>query len=164
MTGLRGRWLILIALSVGVLGCAQPSSDSGDDAALADTLGTLIADAYDFGRPGTLERMIELYDTSERVVSASGGQVTASADSVRSGIVRFWEQAGQNMRDAEWRWDEVHVERLGGEAAVLTGTWSIPHIAPDGQPHVIEGAWTAVFRRIGGEWKIVHEHLSAPPA
>jgi ketosteroid isomerase-like protein len=164
MTVRRHRWLVLIVVLVGVAGCAASPSDAGDDAALADTLSTLIADAYDFARPGTLERMIDLYDTSDRVVSASGGQVTASADSVRSGIVRFWEQAGQNMRDAEWRWDEVHVERLGGEAAVLTGTWSIPHIALDGQPHVIEGAWTAVFRRIGGEWKIVHEHLSAPPA
>jgi hypothetical protein len=45
---------------------------------------------------------------------------------------------------------------------VLSGTWSIPHIAPNDQPHVIRGAWTAVFRRIGGEWLIVAEHLSTP--
>ena len=68
------------------------------------------------------------------------------------------------MRDAKWNWDEVHVERLSSDAAVLTGHWSLPHIAPDGLEHTIEGAWTAVFRRIDGQWKIVHEHLSQPSA
>lgn len=89
--------------------------------------------------------------------------MTVSADSVRTGIERFWTLAGQNMRNPKWTWHEVHVERLGEDAAVLTGTWSIPHIAADDHPHVIEGAWTAVFRRIDGEWKIIQEHLSSPP-
>jgi ketosteroid isomerase-like protein len=55
------------------------------------------------------------------------------------------------------------VDRLGPDAAVLTATWSIPHIAPTGHPHVIQGAWTAIFRRLEGKWMIVVEHLSAPP-
>jgi ketosteroid isomerase-like protein len=67
------------------------------------------------------------------------------------------------MRDAKWVWGDVHVDRLSGDAAVLTATWSIPHIAPNDRPHVIRGAWTAVFRRIAGKWMIVVEHLSVPP-
>jgi len=55
------------------------------------------------------------------------------------------------------------VERLAPDAAVLTATWSIPHIAPTGRPHTIRGAWTAVFRNINGKWMIVAEHLSTPP-
>jgi ketosteroid isomerase-like protein len=143
--------------------CSQGHERPGGEApALTDTLTALIEEAYDFDRPGAVERMSSLYAPSERVVSASGGRITASADSVRQGIVRFWELAGQNMRDAQWTWGEVYVERLGEDSAVLTATWSIPHVAPDGQPHVIEGAWTAVFRRLGSDWRIVHEHLSVP--
>ena len=155
---------VLIALLLApLLGC-YPSSDAGhvSDAALADTLGSLISSAYDFGRPDVLDRMTDLYASSDSVVSASGGQVTISADSVRAGIVRFWEEAGRNMQNAQWTWREVHVDRLAPDAAVLTGTWSIPHLTPDGHSHVIEGAWTAVFRRVAGEWKIVQEHLSTP--
>ena len=74
----------------------------------------------------------------------------------------FWQNVGQNMRNPRWVWGDVYVERLSPDAAVLTATWSIPHIAPTGRPHVIQGAWTAVFRRVGGEWLIVMEHLSAP--
>ena len=150
-------WLCLAI----TLGCADRRTVP-NNAALADTLTALIAAAYDFDRPGALERMNALYASSANVVSASGGHLTVSADSVRQGVERFWELAGRNMREARWEWRDVHVESLGEDAAVLTGAYSIPHITPDGQRHVIEGAWTAVFRRIDGEWKIVQEHLSVP--
>lgn len=153
-------------LAAPLLACACTGASSsagpnaGPDQALADTLKLLIQHAYDFSRPGAVERMSALYPDSGRVISASGGQLVTSADSVRSGIRAFWNDVGRNMRAARWQWDSVYVDRLGPDAAVLSGTWSIPHIAPDSQPHVIRGAWTAVFRRMGGHWRIVQEHLS----
>ena len=105
-------------------------------------------------------RMSALYPDSGRVISASGGQVITSPDSVRKGIATFWENVGHNMRNPKWQFESLYVDRLGPNAAVMTSTWSIPHIAPNNQPHVIRGAWTAVFRRIHGQWKIVQEHLS----
>ena len=143
--------------------CAGPPTNPVSDAALADTLKARIADAYDFSRPGVVERMNALYPDSGRVVSASGGQFSVSGDSLRAGIQTFWETAGKNMRDPKWVWGDVDVERLAPDAAVLTATWSIPHIAPTGRPHTIRGAWTAVFRHIGTRWMIVAEHLSTPP-
>ncbi len=162
MSGRRAALVYLVALAGVLPGCAGTREAPADNAALADTLSGLIAEAYSFDSPDAIERMAGLYAPGEHVVSASGGRLTVSADSVRSGIERFWTLAGQNMRNPRWTWHEVHVERLGDDAAVLTGTWSIPHIALDDQPHVIEGAWTAVFRRINGEWKIIQEHLSSP--
>ena len=152
-------------LLVGLVACkASPPLDGRDDAALADTLKARIAEAYDFTRPGVLERMNGLYPDTGRVISASGGHVIASADSLRAGIAAFWKNVGTNMRDAKWVWGDVYVDRLDRDAAVLTATWSIPHIAPDGHPHVIQGAWTAVFRRMSRKWMIVAEHLSVPPS
>lgn len=148
---------VLAGCGAGVPRAAQ------DPAALADTLKARIAEAYDFSRPGAVERMNALYPDTGRVISASGGQVIASADSLRAGIAAFWQNVGQNMRDPKWEWGDVHVDRLSDDAAVLTATWSIPHIAPTGNPHTIRGAWTAVFRRIAGKWLIVVEHLSVPP-
>jgi ketosteroid isomerase-like protein len=145
-------------------GCTGPARSSGSDAALADTLKARIAEAYDFSRPGAVERMNALYPDTGRVISASGGQFTVSPDSLRAGIAAFWKNVGQNMKNPRWQWGDVYVDRLGDDAAVLTGTWSIPHIAPTGLPHTIRGAWTAVFRRIGGRWLIVAEHLSTPPS
>ncbi len=144
-----------------LVGCGGSAGHRpGPDPALADTLERLIQNAYDFTKPGVLGRMTSLYPERGRVISASGGQLLTTADSVRAGIRSFWDYVGKNMRNAHWQWDSVYVDRLGPDAAVLTGTWSIPHIAPNNQPHVIRGAWTAVFRRLGGHWKIVQEHLS----
>lgn len=161
MTALRTAPCLLL----GLFACS-PSSDHrvfGNDAALADTLKARIEEAYDFTRPGVIERMNGLYPDTGRVISASGGHIIASADSLRAGIAAFWKNVGSNMRDAKWVWGDVYVDRLDRDAAVLTATWSIPHIAPDGHPHVIQGAWTAVFRRMNGKWMIVVEHLSTPP-
>lgn len=158
------RSVAALLLALATTGCeGRPIEAAGDPGALADTLTAILADAYDFDRPGAAERMAALYADDEMVVSASEGHLIVSADSVRAGIAGFWEEAGQNMRDARWIWREVHVDRLGADAAVLTGSWSLPHIAPAGNEHIIEGAWTAVFSRRGGEWRIVHEHLSSPP-
>ena len=154
-------FLLLMMLAA----CQTPESRRvQNDTALADTLKARIEAAYDFSRPGVLERMNALYPDTGRVISASGGRVIASADSLKAGIASFWQNVGQNMREATWVWGDVYVDRLGDDSAVLTATWSIPHIAPTGHPHVIQGAWTAVFRRIAGKWMIVVEHLSVPPS
>lgn len=152
------------ALLTALVACASSGGeDAGDTRALADTLTTLIANAYDFSRPDVVERMTALYADTGRVVSASQGRLIASADSIRQGIATFWQVDGRNMRNPKWTWGDVHVDRLGPDAAVLTATWTIPHLTPANQTHVLGGAWTAVFRRIDGQWKIIHEHLSEPP-
>lgn len=161
----RSAWWSLAVLPAALLAGCRPAAEPfvQDDRALADTLKARIAAAYDFTRPGVAERMSALYPDTGRVVSASGGQFSSTADSLRAGIAAFWENVGRNMRDARWVWGDVHVDRLGSDLALLTGTWSIPHIAPTGRPHVLRGAWTALFRRLSGKWMIVAEHLSAPP-
>jgi ketosteroid isomerase-like protein len=163
MMGHTSGWWLGLAAALAA-GCGTPrAATSGSDAALADTLKQRIEEAYDFSRPGVVERMNALYPDSGKVVSASGGQFTESGDSLRAGIRTFWETAGKNMQGPKWVWEKVDVERLGPDAAVLTATWSIPHVAPTGRPHTIRGAWTAVFRHLDGRWLIVVEHLSTPP-
>lgn len=169
--------VLLLALALAASACtpAPDGAQDRDDAAwdgahdpasaqaLEDTLSRRIADAYDFTRPDVVERMGALYPDSGRVISASGGYVTTTVDPLRQGLADFWANVGTNMSDATWEWGDIHVDRLSEDAAVLTATWSIPHIAPTGNPHTISGAWTAVFRRMEGEWTIIQEHLSVPP-
>lgn len=131
--------------------------------AVADTLTALIAEAYDFSRPGVRERMLALYPDSGRVISAASGRVTGTRASLDSAIGTFWEYVGQNMRDPRWVWGDVHVDVLSSDAAVLTATYTIPHHTPRGRPHTIAGAWTAVFARRDGRWMVIQEHLSDVP-
>jgi ketosteroid isomerase-like protein len=137
---------------------------AAERAAIADTLRSLLVGAYDLSKPGdAVARLMSLYPDSGRVVSASGGQVSTSRDSLKAELAAFWENVGRNMRNPKWTWGQMHVDVLAPDAAVLTTTYSVPHLTPAGQPHVIAGAWTAVFQRRAGRWVIVQEHLSDLP-
>jgi ketosteroid isomerase-like protein len=141
---------------------ARPPAEARADA-LADTLGTLVSEAYDLARPDAVARLMALYAPADPVVSAAAGRVTTSRAALQLQIQRFWERVGQNMRDPRFVLGPRHVTVLGPDAAVLTTTYAIVHRTPEDRPHTLRGAWTAVFERRGGRWVIVQEHLSDPP-
>ena len=84
---------LLFAVLVG--GCRPSDSDLADveRRAIADTVEALLRRAYDLSGPssGAAERLLSLYPDSGRVVSASGGRMLTSRDSLADGIRYFWE-------------------------------------------------------------------------
>jgi hypothetical protein len=121
-------------------------------------------DAYDLSKPGVAERMLALYPQSGAVVSASGGTVITSRDSVAAGIRYFWNNVGVNMKSPQWVWERFYIDVLSPTAAVVTATYRIPHRDPQNHPHEIAGAMTEVFEKRQGKWVVVQEHLSDRPA
>jgi ketosteroid isomerase-like protein len=124
----------------------------------------MIQGAYDLKATDVVGRLMSLYPDTGRVVSASGGRVTTTRAALESGIKSFWEYVGRNMQNPKWMWGTPQVDVLSPDAAVVTMTYRIPHRTPAGQPHVVAGAWTAVFERRAEKWVIVQEHLSEMPA
>jgi len=61
-----------------------------------------LRDAYDLTKPDVENRMLSLYPKSGRVISATGGRVLTSRDSLAMGIRYFWENVGRNMRQPTW--------------------------------------------------------------
>jgi hypothetical protein len=157
----------LFALLV-IAACRAPAGGEGpppltdrERDAIAATVERRLREATDLRAGGDVAaRMLGIYPDSGRVVSATGGMVSTTRDSLAAAVGAFWENVGRNMRNPEWRWGPMHVDVLGRDAAVVTATYRIPHLTPRGEPHVLGGAWTAVFVRRGGEWVVVQEHLS----
>ena len=168
---IRRTALLFSTLGVLLVGCTRRGDGTlttAERTAVADTLRSMIVSAYDLSKPGdAVARMMSLYPDTGSIVSASGGRVSVSRDSLESGIRAFWQYVGQNMRDPKWTWDSMHVDVLAPDAAVVTATYRVPHRTPSGQPHTIAGALTAAFQRRDGRWTVVQEHLSdlpEPPA
>ncbi len=164
----RLRRTVIVGQCLTLLTACAPSERASmlpdQRAAIADTLKGLITNAYDLSKPGDpVERLMSLYPASGQVISASGGQVSTSRDTLEAGIRAFWDNVGRNMRNPTWTWGSMRIDVLAPDAAVVTTTYSVPHLTPAGEPHVIAGAWTAVFQRKGGRWVIVQEHLSDTP-
>jgi hypothetical protein len=119
--------------------------------------------AYDLSKPNLSDRMLALYPKTGRVISANGGRVMASRDSLETGIRYFWDNVGANMRDPRWVWERFYVDVLSPTSAVVTATYRVPHRNPRNQPHELGGAMTLVFAKRDGRWLIVQEHLSDLP-
>ena len=157
---------LLVATCVLAAAC-QPTAtrlSSSQRQAIADTLTTLITSAYDLKANDVVARFMSLYPDPGRVISATGGRVSTSRDSLEAGIKAFWQYVGRNMQNPKWVWGTPRVDVLSADAAVITTTYRIPHRTPDGRPHTVAGAWTAVFAKRGAKWVIVQEHLSDIPA
>lgn len=163
--------LAVLSLSV-IVACAPaprpgPAADLTDQerTAIADTIKQRLTSAYNLGSSDVVKSFMSVYPkgSSAEVVSAAGGRVTASRDTLEAGIQSFWESIGSLMKDPRWEWGPMLVDVLSRDAAVLTTTYVIPHHTEEGAPHVIGGAWTSLWKRIDGEWVIVREHLSDMP-
>ena len=155
------RKLLLITL---LAACSPASSvSSADKQAIIDSLTRQVKAAYDVSQPNLEQRLLSLYPESGRVVSAAGGQVIASRDTLAGGIKAFWENVGANMRQPQWIWDQMLFDVLSPTSAVMTATYHVPHLTPRNEPHTIAGAWTAVFEKRGSRWYVVQEHLSDLP-
>jgi hypothetical protein len=163
---LRRLPLILAAASLAISACQPASGAQLSEArkkAIGDSLTALIHKAYDLKATNVVAGLMSLYPDSGRVISASGGRVTTTREALQQGITSFWTYVGQNMKDPTWMWGPSLVDVLSPNAAVVTTTYRIPHRTPAGAPHVVAGAWTAVFERRGPKWVIVQEHLSELP-
>ena len=157
------RFLIYVVAVAGSFACATRSASDMSNAekrAIADSLKHLVAATYDLSKPDPVTRLMSLYPTYGRVISASGGVTTTTRPELQQAIQAFWTYVGQNMRQPRWEWTSMTVDVLAPDAAVMTSTYRIPHRTPMGMNHVIGGAWTAVFQKRGGKWVIIQEHLS----
>lgn len=150
-----------------MVGCSTAPPDDrlaeAERQAIADTLRSVLESTLQFGEGNTVDRFMSLYADTGRVVSAASGSFSASRDSLRQSLVQFWEGAGRFMRHPEWTWGSMAIDVLSRNAAVVTARYTIPHWTPEGRPHVLGGAWTMVWARRDGAWRIVQEHLSDLP-
>lgn len=156
---------LLLAAALAALGCSgqAPGVSPLQRLSAQRAIRTEVVSAYDFTRPNVVDNLMALYAPTGPIISASGGRITMSRDSLRAGIAAFWTNVGRNMRDARVEWTAMHIDVLAPTVAVMTATYRIPHRQPNGLPHVIGGAWTAVFVLRDGQWRIIEEHLSDNP-
>ena len=159
---------LLFACALTAACTSPPPERSGLTHAQAEAIREQIRDevtkAYDLSQPDVADRMLSLYPDSGRIISASGGEILTTRDSLAAGIHFFWDNVGRYMQHPTWVWKQMIIDVLSPNAAVMTATYHIPHHTPAGKPHDIGGAWTAVFVREGPKWVIIQEHLSDLPA
>ncbi len=165
MNSSLSRTVLLLAsiVATGCRGSAGGTLSGSERAAIADSLKHLVTNTYDLSKPNAVARLMSLYPTEGPVISANSGRATTTRGALQSQVETFWSNVGSNMRNPRWEWTSMNIDVLSSNAAVMTATYRIPHLNPHNIPHVVGGAWTAVFANRSGRWLIVQEHLSDVP-
>ena len=170
MTTLRHRPMTLrVAILLTLVGCAAPPPadapvTEAERAEVSAAIRNRLVAAYDLSQRDMVAGLMSVYPPSgSEVISAAGGRVTASRDTLEAGVRSFWETTGKFMKKPRWEWGPMLVDVISRDAAVLTTTYVVPHLTPENEPHIIGGAWTSVWKRMDGNWFIVREHLSDMP-
>ena len=103
---------------------------------------------------GDLEGFMTGYWRSPELVFQSGSTVTRGWQATLDRYRQRYQAEGKEM--GRLAFAELDVLVLAPDAAVVRGRWRL--VMKDGsQPN---GLFTLLVRRLGGEWKIVHDHTS----
>src|SRR3982750_2269080 len=110
------KLLALVLLS----GCSSTALSTSERQAIVDSLTRQVKAAYDVTKPNLEQRLLSLYPETGRVVSASGGQIIGSRDTLALGLKAFQDNVVVNMRQPQWIWDQMLFDVLSPTAAVMT--------------------------------------------
>lgn len=95
----------------------------------------------------------------DRPIVAINGHIIKDFDRDQFAEVRRW---FSSLRRFEADYDQVHLEVLSPSAAAATMYHHLRWRDTAGAVGEWNSAWTAVFQRLGGQWKIVYAHESVP--
>ena len=118
----------------------------------------VLAKQRDAWNQGNVDGFMEYYWKSDDLTFSSGGKTTRGWKATKAGYKKRY--ATREMMGT-LDFDELEVSLLGEEAALVLGRW---HLKRDVDS--LGGNFSLVFRRVEGQWLIIHDHtsLSKEPA
>jgi len=155
---------MILPLMLFVVACRPPTVEvtveltDAEKAAIADTVRQQADAFYDAFRTLDFDRAMGAFGTD--LVWAENAALGANRDSMVTAWRGYFD-ALREVTSGDWR--EVHIEVLGPDAAVFSGTFDWVGVDTTGAPAGSRGAWTAVWVRTAAGWKITHGHESWVP-
>jgi hypothetical protein len=149
------RWSTLL-LPLALAACEKAPSDSSP---VTVAEATQIAERAEASfTKGDVKAVMAQYANNAVMIDA--GSPDPSTDrKVQSG----WAQTFVGMQPADYKVIDRHIQLLGGDAFISSGSETFTVAAGAARP-TVSARFTDVFQRQkDGSWKIVNEHVSMPP-
>lgn len=157
--GERMRKFILVTLAVGAALAVVPFQAAAQASATArrDSIIAFVRSYVDASNRADIQASMDMMSKSPGVSSASIGTITRGWESLRA--------QADSMAGSEGLMKislgSMDVTMLGGNAALVVTSAAI-RVETEQGPVQLRGALTLVLERVGGAWKVLHEHLSLP--
>jgi beta-aspartyl-peptidase (threonine type) len=122
-------------------------SEAGDKARL------VLEQQVEAWNRGDLDGFMAGYWNDEGLFYISGGKSVQGWNALKERYAKAYQGEGKEM--GKLKFDELHVEPLGADAALVRGKWEVTT-----SKETVDGWFTLVFRKFPDGWKIVHDHTS----
>jgi ketosteroid isomerase-like protein len=141
-------------------GCKVGPADQSGHAPVTKAEAQRIAEQAEANfTKGDVNAIMRQYATGAVMFDATHPQLSTDRN-VQTG----WAQAFVSMKPADYHVPDRQIQIVGPDAFVSSGTEMFTVAAGTARP-TISARFTDVFQRQSdGSWKIVHEHVSLPPA
>lgn len=124
---------------------------SADDD-LVDTIEGILTQQVDAWNSGDIDGFMQHYWKSDELTFSSGGRTTRGWHTTKA---NYKERYPTRERMGNLSFGAIEVTSLGETAALVLGRWRLQR-----EPAPIGGNFSLLFRRIDGDWVIVHDHTS----
>ncbi|HEY7006617.1 MAG TPA: nuclear transport factor 2 family protein [Sphingomicrobium sp.] len=149
----------LFVISVGLLALAGCKDAPQNHAPVTEAEATAIAERAEASfTTGDVSAIMNQYANGAVMIDASN-----AAPSTDRKVQTGWSRAFVSMKPAGYHVPDRHIQIVGPDAFVSSGTEVFTVQAGAANP-TVSARFTDVFQRQrDGSWKIVHEHVSMPP-
>lgn len=138
-------WMVVASLGALVAGCQAPR----------DAVVAVVERQADAWNRGDLRAFMDGYWRSPRLSFSAAGKTHFGWDAV---LARYEQRYPVPAAMGKLEFSELDYESLGPDAALLLGRW---RLARESGP--VGGNFSLIFRRVNGQWVIVHDHTSSDP-
>lgn len=126
-----------------------PSRNEGD---LAEQLHGVLATQQRAWNQGNIPQFMDAYWKSQELTFSSGGKTTRGWQAT---LERYTKRYPDRATMGVLSFEKLESVPLDAHAALTLGVWKLERDKP------AEGNFTLVWKKIDGQWKIVHDHSSA---
>lgn len=102
---------------------------------------------------GDLDGFMKGYWDDEKLVFISGGKAVKGFKALKERYDTNYRGEGKEM--GKLAFSDIETENLGPTALLVRGKWEVTT-----KKETVGGWYTLVFRKIGDDWRITHDHTS----
>lgn len=153
------KTLKMLTIVTVLCSCRQPSNELTDAERdnIKEEIKQITNSIYE---SGNRKDAVQLYSNfSDKTTGIFSGTVMESWEQHKRQGADFF----ASQREIEYKIDNMTVDVLSGDAAVLYGKYTMTATDTAGITINAKPAWTYVFTKENGKWKIIHFHVSDPP-
>ncbi|MGD0484913.1 MAG: nuclear transport factor 2 family protein [Gemmatimonadales bacterium] len=159
---MRFRTMLAGAAAFALVACTKPPLDEQQKTALADSIEQYVAGPFIATyNSGNVDSILATYAPGNGVQSASDGKILANRDAIVASTRAMY---GNPHVKIHYTLATPQITVLSRDVAVYSTMAAGTGKDSVGVETTMRFAWTGVFVRTPGGWKVQAEHASFPPA